>query len=43
MFLFDWFRSFLPLRNPIGFGAADFIELAAALLLVLVILARIPI
>ena len=27
-YLFHWFRSFLPLHNPIGFGAADFIELA---------------
>src|SRR5690242_9698297 len=40
MFLFDWFRSFLPLRNPIGFGAADFIELAAAVLLVTLLVAR---
>lgn len=40
MFLFDWFRSFLPLRNPIGFGAADFIELAVAVLLVALLLAR---
>lgn len=35
MFIFHLFRSLLPLRNPIGFGAADFIELAVALLLVL--------
>jgi hypothetical protein len=34
MFLFDLFRSFLPLHNPIGFGAADFIELAFTVLLV---------
>lgn len=34
MFLFDIFRSFLPLQNPIGFGAADYIELVLALLLV---------
>ena len=27
-YLFHWFRSFLPLHNPIGFGAGDFIELA---------------
>lgn len=27
-YLFHWFRSFLPLHNPIGFGASDFIELA---------------
>lgn len=36
MFLFDLFRSFLPLHNPIGFGAADFIELAFTVLLVLI-------
>ena len=35
MFLLDLFRSFLPPHNPIGFGASDFIELAFALLLVL--------
>jgi len=29
-YLFHWFRSFLPLHNPIGFGAGDFIELAMA-------------
>src|SRR5271169_4423924 len=29
-YLFHWFRSFLPLHNPIGFGASDFIELAFA-------------
>lgn len=40
MFLFDWFRSFLPLHNPIGFGAADFIELALAVLLVAAVVAR---
>src|SRR5712692_4952200 len=39
MFLFDLFRSFLPLHNPIGFGASDFIELALALLLVSIVLA----
>ena len=38
MFLFDVFRSFLPLHNPIGFGPADFIELALAALLVLMAL-----
>ena len=26
MFLFDFFRSFLPLHNPLGFGASDFVE-----------------
>lgn len=30
MFLFDLFHSFLPLHNPIGFGASDFIEFAIA-------------
>jgi hypothetical protein len=40
MYLFDWFRSFLPLHNPIGFGVADFIELALALLLVAAVVAR---
>jgi hypothetical protein len=34
-YLFRLFYSFLPLHNPIGFGAADFIEIALALLLVL--------
>ena len=33
-YLFHWFRSFLPLHNPIGFGASDFIELAFAAALV---------
>jgi hypothetical protein len=33
-YLHHLFRSFLPLHNPIGFGAADFIELAIASLLV---------
>src|SRR5271155_3723303 len=33
-YLFRLFYSFLPLHNPIGFGAADFIEVALALLLV---------
>jgi len=35
MFLFDLFRSFLPLHNPIGFGVADFLEFALAAILVL--------
>lgn len=34
-YLFHLFRSFLPLHNPIGYGAADFIELAIAVMLVL--------
>lgn len=33
MYLFHLFRSFLPLHNPIGFGAVDFVELALAILL----------
>ena len=41
MVLLELFRSFLPLRNPIGFGASDFIELAlAALLLGLTLISR---
>ena len=40
MFLFDFFRSFLPLHNPLGFGAGDFVEFALAALLVGLILAR---
>ena len=40
MFLFDWFRSFLPLHNPIGFGAADFLELALVTLGVALVLCR---
>ena len=41
MLLPDFFRSFLPLRNPIGFGASDFIELGlAALLLILALISR---
>jgi hypothetical protein len=31
---FHLLRSFLPLRNPIGFGASDFVELTIAALLV---------
>jgi len=38
----DLVRSFLPLRNPIGFGASDFIELIIAALLVLLILISRP-
>jgi hypothetical protein len=40
MFLFRIFQSFLPLHNPIGFGAADFIEFCLAALLVLLLLFR---
>jgi hypothetical protein len=35
MFLFQIFRSFRPLVNPIGFGPSDFIELGLAAVLVL--------
>jgi hypothetical protein len=38
----DVFLSFQPLRNPIGFGARDFIELAAGALLVVLSLAWRP-
>jgi len=34
------FQSFLPLQNPIGFGASDFIEFEIAALLVLLIFAH---
>jgi hypothetical protein len=34
MYLFRIFRSFLPMHNPIGFGASDFVVLALAVLLV---------
>ncbi len=43
MSLADLFRSFLPLHNPAGFGASDFVELALAVLLVVLVLARVPI
>ncbi len=33
MFLFDFFRSLLPLHNPLGFGASDFLLLVLAFLL----------
>ena len=39
----DFLRFFLPLRNPIGFGAADFIELILAVLLVMLVLASRPV
>jgi hypothetical protein len=39
-YLFHVFRSFLPLRNPIGFGAADFVELTVAAILVALVVAR---
>jgi hypothetical protein len=40
MYLFHVLRSFLPLHNPIGFGASDFVEFTIAALLVLLVLAR---
>jgi hypothetical protein len=39
-YLFHVFRSFIPLLNPIGFGAGDFIEFFVAAVLVLLVLAR---
>jgi hypothetical protein len=39
----DFLRFFLPLRNPIGFGAADFIELILAVFLVVLVLASRPV
>jgi hypothetical protein len=38
----DLLRFFLPLRNPVGFGAADFIELALAIVLVVAVLVSRP-
>ena len=38
----DLLRSFLPLRNPIGFGAADFLEFTVAALLVVLALVSWP-
>ncbi|HWC95431.1 MAG TPA: hypothetical protein VG456_01745 [Candidatus Sulfopaludibacter sp.] len=40
MFLFDFFRSFLPLHNPLGFGAGDFLLLALAAALVALVFLR---
>ena len=39
MYLFEIFRSFLPLRNPIGFGASDFVVLALTILMVVLLVA----
>jgi hypothetical protein len=33
--MFDWFHSFLPLENPLGFGPGDYLELLLAFLLLL--------
>ncbi len=41
-YLFHLFRSFIPLLNPIGFGASDFVELSIAAMLVSLTLARDP-
>ncbi len=39
MYLFRIFRSFLPLHNPLGFGASDFVVLAVAALFVVLLFA----
>ncbi len=41
-YLFHIFRSFVPLQNPIGFGASDFVEFFVAAMLVLLVLVREP-
>jgi len=43
MFLLDLFRSFLPVRNPLGFGATDFILLTLAGVLALLALVWRPV
>ncbi len=40
MYLFHIFRSFVPLRNPLGFGISDLLELGMALLALLLIFSR---
>ncbi len=40
MYLFHLFRSLLPLRNPIGFGVSDFLEISLTALLVVLALTR---
>ncbi len=40
MYLFHFFRSFLPLRNSVGFGASDFVEIGIAALLILLAFTR---
>lgn len=40
MYLFRVFRSFLPMHNPIGFGASDFIVLTLAVLVCGLLTAR---
>jgi hypothetical protein len=39
MYLFHIFGSFVPLRNPLGFGASDLIELGLALVAVIAVFA----
>ena len=39
MYLFRIFRSFVPIHNPIGFGASDFVVLTLAVLLAALLLA----
>jgi len=40
--MLDFFRSFLPIENPLGFGAGDYLELLLAALVVLAALAWRP-
>jgi len=40
VYLFHVFRSFLPLHNPIGFGASDFVMFSWAALLVMLVFTR---
>jgi hypothetical protein len=40
MYLFRIFYSFLPLRNPIGFGASDLLILAIALVMIALLVAK---
>ena len=42
MSFFDFFRSFEPLTNPIGFGAADFLELLLGVLFLWLALVWLP-
>jgi hypothetical protein len=38
--MLDFFRSFLPLENPLGFGAGDYLELLLGLLLLAALIVR---
>jgi hypothetical protein len=40
VYLHELFRSFLPLRNPLGFGVADFVVLSVAVLLTICLVLR---